>query len=205
MSLFGVLVCAFSIGLFKLASFGVDPFQSYMSGLDQLVDLDFGTLYLLMNVLLLCFSVAVDQHYIGLATFINLFLTGYIAQFSLELLQMLFPEPTFVLRVISLVIGIVLMCFSSAFYVTADLGVSTYDAVALILSNKWKVGPFRFVRIGTDLVCILLGLGLFFLGGGTWGNIGLVIGVGTVVTAFFMGPLIDLFNRKIAEPFLKGR
>ena len=31
-----------------------------------------------------------------------------------------------------------------------------------------------------------------------------VVGIGTVVTAFFMGPLIDLFNRKVARPFLAG-
>ena len=31
-----------------------------------------------------------------------------------------------------------------------------------------------------------------------------VVGVGTVITAFFMGPLIDFFNRKLARPFLYG-
>ena len=29
-----------------------------------------------------------------------------------------------------------------------------------------------------------------------------VVGIGTVVTAFFMGPLIEFFNRKVAIPFL---
>ena len=31
------------------------------------------------------------------------------------------------------------------------------------------------------------------------------IGVGTILTAFFMGPLIDFFNRKIAIPMLNKK
>lgn len=33
-------------------------------------------------------------------------------------------------------IGIVAMCFASAFYYTSDLGVSTYDAIPLFLAKK---------------------------------------------------------------------
>ena len=37
MSLCGVIICAIAVGFFKMAAFGVDPFQSLMSGLDQLM------------------------------------------------------------------------------------------------------------------------------------------------------------------------
>ena len=33
MSLAGVIICAVSVGIFKLAALGVDPFQSFMSGI----------------------------------------------------------------------------------------------------------------------------------------------------------------------------
>ena len=39
MCVIGVMVCAVSVGFFKLAAFGVDPFQSFMSGADQLITL----------------------------------------------------------------------------------------------------------------------------------------------------------------------
>ena len=74
MCVVGVMVCAVSVGFFKLAAFGVDPFQTFMSGMDQVIPIDFGTLYVLVNVALLLFSLIFDRHYIGLATFINLFL-----------------------------------------------------------------------------------------------------------------------------------
>ena len=85
---------------------------------------------------------------------------------------------------------------------TADLGVSTYDAVAIVLAYKWKLGKFHFCRVGTDLVCVIAGSVIFLLGGGSFNEIPTIVGIGTIITAFFMGPLIELFNEKIARPLL---
>lgn len=188
---------------FKRAAFGIDPFQVFAAGVDAVVPIPFGTLYVIVNILLLLFSLIADRHYVGIATFINLFLTGYIVDFSKTILYRVFPDLGIPGRVICLIIGIVVMCLASAFYFTADLGVSTYDAVALIITGTWHKGQFRWVRILTDIVCVLLGAGLFVLSGAGRAEILASIGIGTIVTAFFMGPLIDFFNRKIAQPFLK--
>ena len=202
MSLFGVIICAISVGVFKIAALGVDPFQSFMAGLDNLVPLDFGLLYIIVNALLLIFALVFDRHYIGIATFINLFLLGYITQFSYQFLQTVIVEPSIFVRAACLVVGVVVICFGSAFYMTADLGVSTYDAVALIIVNTWKKGKFQYVRIFTDIVCVILGAALFVLGGGKISAIPTIAGIGTIITAFFMGPLIEFFNVHVARPIL---
>ncbi|SDA77253.1 Uncharacterized membrane protein YczE [Lachnospiraceae bacterium G11] len=202
MSLFGVIICAISVGIFKIAALGVDPFQSFMAGLDSIVPISFGTLYVITNAVMLLFALIFDRHYIGIATFINLFLLGYITQFTYEFLQKIIVNPNIGVRIACLVIGVVIICFGSAFYMTADLGVSTYDAVALIIVNTWKKGKFQYVRIITDIVCVILGVTLFLLAGGTIGKIPTIAGIGTIITAFFMGPLIEFFNIKIARPFL---
>lgn len=202
MSVLGVLSGGICVGFFKLAAFGVDPFQTFMSGMDQLIPIEFGTLYVIVNAVLLLFSLVFDRHYIGLATFVNLFLLGYVAQFSHDTLLALFPDASMVVRCICFVIGFVGLCFGSSVYITADLGVSTYDAVALIMANTWKVGPFKYIRIVTDVCCVVLGCGLFLLGGGAFSGIPAIAGLGTILTAFFMGPLIDFFNRKFSVPFL---
>lgn len=203
LSVLGVLVSGVSVGIFKLATFGVDPFQSLMSGLDALIPISFGTLYVIVNGLLLVFALVFDRHYIGIATFINLFLLGYVVDLSHAALLQLFPTADVLLRAAALVVGFVTLCLGSSLYMTADMGVSTYDAIALVMSNKWKLGKFKFIRIGTDLGCILLGIGFYLLSGGEAGQITAFVGIGTVLTAFFMGPLVDLFNRKIAQPLLK--
>lgn len=202
MSMAGVIICAVSVGVFKLAALGVDPFQSLMSGLDAMIPIPFGTLYVIVNVILLFFSIIADRSRIGIATFINLFLLGYITQFSYDFLQKVFPDPSIAFRVVCLLIGIVVICFGSSLYMTADLGVSTYDAVAIVMSSKWKWGKFKYIRICTDLVCVISGSILFVLAGNPVSRIPTIAGIGTIITAFFMGPLIDVFNRKIAQPML---
>ena len=202
MCLGGVMLGAISVGAFKIAALGVDHFQSLMSGLDKLIPIPFGTLYVLINLLLLTFSLVVDRSKIGLATFINLFLLGYVTEFSYGVFQTLLPEPDMVTRVICLLCGTVVMCFGSALYITADLGVSTYDAVAIALAGKWKIAPFQYCRIGSDLVCVIAGSLIFLAGGGAVRDIPTIAGVGTIIAAFFMGPLIEFFNRKVARPML---
>jgi len=205
MSLAGVFICAVSVGIFKIAAFGVDPFQSLMSGLDSLIPIPFGTLYVLVNLVLLIFSLMADRRNIGIATFINLFLLGYITQFSYDLLQILLPDPSLVVRSLCLIAGIVIICFGSSLYMTANLGVSTYDAVAIVLSGKWKLGKFKYIRICTDLVCVLLGVGFFLLSGGKLIQVPAIAGIGTVITAFFMGPLIQFFCDRVAIPLLETK
>ncbi|MCQ2529381.1 MAG: hypothetical protein MJ108_09755 [Saccharofermentans sp.] len=203
MTLIGVIVCAISVGIFKIAALGVDPFQSFMAGLDNLIPIKFGHLYVIVNAVLLLFSLLADRHYIGIATFINLFLLGYITQWTYDFLQTVIVNPNMITRILCLVVGIVIICIGSALYMTADLGVSTYDAVALIISNTWKKGKFQYVRIITDIICVILGCVLFILAGGAIKDIPTIAGVGTIITAFFMGPLIEFFNVKIARPLLK--
>lgn len=205
MSLCGVIICAVSVGIFKIAALGVDPFQSFMAGLDAIVPIGFGTLYVITNAVLLLFALVFDRHYIGIATFINLFLLGYITQFTYDFLQTVIVGPSIAVRIGCLVIGVVVICFGSALYMTADLGVSTYDAIALIICNTWKKGKFQYVRIITDVVCVLLGVGLFLMAGGAVPKIPTIAGIGTIITAFFMGPLIEFFNVHVARPILKER
>lgn len=199
---FSLEVIEISVGLFKRAALGVDPFQSFMSGLDELIPIEFGTLYVIANACLLLFSLFADRHYIGLATIINLSILGYVAQFSHELMLSLFPELSLPGRFLFLITGIITMCFSSAFYFVADLGVSTYDAVALIITKTWKIGQFRYVRIICDFVCVAIGTILYVLTTVSISGITTIVGIDTIITAFFMGPLIDFFVEHIARPFL---
>lgn len=202
MSAAGVIICAVSVAIFKTAAFGVDPFQSLMSGLSALIPISFGTLYVIVNAVLLLFSLIFDRHYIGIATFINLFLLGYITDFSHQLMMTAFPAPSMLFRIVCLLIGIVTICIGSSLYMTADLGVSTYDAVALIAATKWKLWKFKYIRVCTDIICVISGAVLYIAAGGKWSEIPTIIGIGTIITAFFMGPLIEFFNEKIARPLL---
>ena len=199
MSVAGVVLTALAVAMFQTAALGVDPFQSFVSGMDALLPLSYGTVYSALCIVLLCFSLVCDRHYLGLATFINLFLLGYMVDFFRERCFGSVGELTPAVQLALFAAAFVLMCFSASLYITADLGVSTYDAVALILTNKYHAGKFKLVRITTDVVCVVSGVLFYVLGEGTKG-LETVVGIATVVTALGMGPFIDWFNRKLVEP-----
>ena len=99
-------------------------------------------------------------------------------------------------RILLLAIRIVTTSIAAALYYDADLGVSTYDAIPLHIADKkpriaGRILQFKVIRIISDLVCVLIG----FL-------LGMMPGIGTVVTALFMGPLITFFRRTISGPLL---
>ena len=196
MALAGMAVAGIAVGFFKRAFFGVDPFQCLCNGIHQVIPIGFGTLYMLINAVLLVIDFFLDRHYIGISTFINLFLVGYAAEFSENTLARLFGEPGIPGRLVFLAVGIVISCIAAAFYYTADLGVSTYDAIPLHIADRkprlfGKILPFRVIRIISDLICVAVGFALGFMPG-----------VGTVITALFMGPLISFFKRTLSDPLL---
>lgn len=112
------------------------------------------------------------------------------------------PDAPLWLRVVILLIAIVILCLSSALYFTADLGVSTYDAVALVWSQKQSKLRFAFCRVICDFVCVAIGVALLLFSGQSITEIFGSVGVGTIITAFFMGPLITFFNVHVAQPML---
>ena len=213
MTLGGVVIAGFSVGMFQFSMLGMDPFQVFAHGIwtqiqhimtggsiRLLVEYDarnavigYGIVYMIINLVLLVGDFFLDKKKIGIATFINLFLVGYVVDFSYGIWIKLIPEPDFVTRMVFLVVAIVIMCFASALYFTSDLGVSTYDAIALSLSEQ-KGWDFRIVRIICDLICTGLGFVM-----------GVLPGIGTIITAFFMGPLIEFFNVHVARPLRYGK
>lgn len=205
MSVIGAVTVAVGVGLLQFASFGVDPFTSLMLGMDQLVPIDYGTLYVVVNAAMLLFSLATERKYIGIGTVMNLLFTGYIAAFVRGLLGKIFPDPSLGLNAGVFLCSFFALCLGSAVYMTADMGVSAYDAMAMVFAYKWKIGKFKYLRICTDIVCVAGGAALFLLGGGEMSGIPALVGVGTVITAFCMGPVIDFFNRCVSRWFLCGQ
>ena len=193
MALFGVIVAGFCVGAFQKADLGADPFTCFVTGAANIFRSTYSTFYLLITGTLLAAVFFAEKHYIGIATVFNLLGTGAAADFMHYLLDIWFPEPSMPVRTAIMFFGILGTCFAASMYFTADLGVSAYDAVSLIASCKYKAAAFKYCRIFTDSVCVIVGFVCH-----------VTIGVGTVITALFMGPVIQWFNTNVSEPFLYG-
>ena len=85
------------------------------------------------------------------------------------------------LRLALLVAGCVILAFGMTIVIRSQAGTGPNDLVAVVLSDKLRK-PFGPVRIGVDLTFALVGLAL-----------GGVVGLGTVICAFLVGPAAQLF------------
>ncbi|HJB30217.1 MAG TPA: hypothetical protein IAA06_15705 [Candidatus Blautia faecavium] len=193
MTVVGIGLSGISVGMFNFSDFGMDPFQVFAHGIWNLTSIGFGTFYTILSLVLLAAVFIMDKSKIGLGTLINLFLLGYVTEFSSWVMESLFPDPQLWLKTTFLLIGILVLCFGSALYFTADLGVSTYDAIALYLAEHTRF-PFQLLRITTDFICVAIGF-----------SFNATVGIGTLITAFFMGPVIAFFRRHVSEPFRYGK
>lgn len=192
-SVIGVSLTGVCIALQQKAALGTDPFTCFVTGFADVFGSSYGNVYPIITAILLVGVFVVKKHYIGLATLVNLVLIGITADFSLGVLDQLYTVVTVLDKVLTFAIALISLCFASAMYITADLGVSSYDAVSLIMSDKTPL-QYRWCRIATDLVCVLVG---FFLGA--------AIGVGTLFVAFCMGPLTQFFKIHITDVVVYGR
>lgn len=192
MAVLGTVICAFAVSMNRMADFGVDPFQSLCSGLYNVIPMEQGLLYIIFNAVLLAIVFVLNKHYIGLGTLINLFLFGYVVDFGERALRAAFGTPDLFGRVLFLAGGILIGCVSVAMYITADLGVATYDAIVLHLADK-KVGPYRVIRTVSDVICVA----------GGW-LMGATVGLGTLFMATLWGVMIAWARTHITEPMLHG-
>lgn len=192
MAVLGTVICAFAVAMNRMANFGVDPFQSLCSGLYRVIPMEQGLLYILFNAILLGIVFVLNRHYIGLGTLINLFLFGYVVDFSEQAMRAVCGTPDMLGRVLFLAGGILIGCVSVAMYITADLGVATYDAIVLHLVDR-KVGPYRVIRTISDALCVL----------GGW-LMGATVGLGTLFMATLWGVMIAWARTHITEPMLHG-
>ena len=204
----GVLIAGISVGLFSISELGMDPFQVLAHGIWRHTPLEFGTCYVIICAVMFLIVLVINRRKIGLGTMINLFLFGYIAQLAEKFFLKLIPSRTFPVRFAELLAALVIMCFASALYFTADLGVSVYDAMAITASERQNKIPFFALRVFADLLCVIVGALLCYLSDHSLqpdGALLVTAGVGTVITAFFMGPLISFFKRTVSEPLRYGK
>ena len=106
MTVAGVLISGFSVGIFNFSLFGMDPFQVLAHGLWNLTSMGYGTFYMIINLVMLIGIFFLDKTKIGLGTVINIFLLGYVVEFSSWLFNTAIPDPSFLLRSAALVVGI---------------------------------------------------------------------------------------------------
>jgi len=190
----GVFIIGMGVSFMRYANFGIDPYMCFMNGLYLAVfkklGLTFGTTFAISSFLMVSVVLIFDRSKLGLGTIATIALTGYISDLGVFLCSFIVIEGTalFILRACMVPLGIVLIAIGSGMYFNTNVGVSPYDGIGLIIAEKTgKQNIYRWIRIGTDLICVSLGF-----------SMGNIPGVGTLIMALFTGPLFAFFRKRIS-------
>ena len=201
MMLTGILFIGICVGSFRLSAFGVDAFTCMNLGISGFIHMSFGTWQLIMNAVILVVIFFTVRRCIGLGTIVNMVCVGYLADFICWLFQdILIIAMTLPLRIAALLIGMLFAGMGVALYMVADMGIAPYDAVGIIIEelthNKLKYDKARVI---SDVAVVIIGVAFCLM---SHGNLGLIIGIGTVCNAMFNGPLIQFFKTHVTEKML---
>lgn len=202
MMVVGIMFIGICVGAFRLSAFGVDAFTCMNLGISGFLRMSFGTWQLIMNAAILALVFFTARRCIGAGTIVNMVGVGYMADFIFWLFQEVWEvNMTLPLRLLALVTGSLFAGIGVAFYMAAEMGISPYDSVALIIEKgtNGKI-KFQYARVLSDITVVIVGVAFCLLSGG---DLRLIIGIGTVCNALFNGPLIQFFKVHAAEPLLK--
>ena len=194
MSLAGNLLVGIGVAIFKFSALGNDPFNGMNMALADLFQVPYPTLQIMVNILFFAIQLLAARELIGFGTVVNIFLIGYIVNFTYGLLVQLMGSPgSFAIQLLAMVTGMLICSLGLSLYQCSEMGTAPYDALALILDRKLKKLPYFWCRILCDGSCALV----CFLAGG-------IVGLGTLVSAFGFGPVIAFFNRTVSEPMARN-
>ena len=184
----GLCVAHLGVTLFLQSALGSDPFNVFVQGLFRGIPwpafaaMTHGRTHLLVSLVILLVLLAVDRSYVGIGTVLCMALGGPIIDvYTLWLSPVIHGGLPLPLRLALLVAGCVILAFGMTIVIRSQAGTGPNDLVAVVLSDKLRK-PFGPVRIGVDLTFALVGLAL-----------GGVVGLGTVICAFLVGPAAQLF------------
>ncbi len=189
MSLIGISLISFGAALSQTMNMGLDPFTAINTGASELLGFTLGNYQLFVNAAILAIILFFDRKIIGWGTIFNLVLVGYMIEFFISMLES-FIDPTqfaFIVQLLITVVAILIFTFGVALYMDADLGVSPYDAIAPVITDRVSAS-YKTVRMIQDIIVVITA---WILGG--------PVGVSTFITGFLAGPLIDFFSNRFTS------
>ncbi|HET7305156.1 MAG TPA: hypothetical protein VFJ12_11490 [Segeticoccus sp.] len=166
-----------SMGMMVRARLGTAPWDVLHWGLTSRLPLSFGTIVIIVGALVLLAWWPLRQ-WPGLGTVCNVVWVGVASDATLAVLD---PPEALGWRIALMVGGVVLNGVASAMYIGSQLGPGPRDGLMTGLAQRTG-RSIRLVRTSLEVVVLASG---WVLGG--------VVGVGTVLYATAIGPLIQLF------------
>lgn len=172
----GLVVFGFGIALMAQANVGLGPWEALHQGVQFRTGIPMGTVSILLGVPILALWWPLGERP-GLGTLLNVLLIGTATNVG----NALIPAQTVpAFQLAQMAAGVVVIGLGSGIYLSADLGPGPRDGLMVGIHHRfgWSIRRSRTV---IEISALVVGWAL----GGT-------IGIGTVVFAFGIGPVVQV-------------
>ena len=180
----GLVACGAGLALMILGDLGLGPWEVLHQGLSERTGVPIGMVGILVGFVVLIGWVPLRQR-AGVGTVCNVVVIGLVVDGILAVA----PEPGGPARWACMLGGVVLFGLGSGLYIGAGLGPGPRDGLMTGLAARGH--SLRLVRTFLEVSVLVVG----WLLGGT-------VGIGTLVFAFGIGPLVQLFLGRLTIPTL---
>jgi uncharacterized membrane protein YczE len=173
----GLVLFGVGVAFMVVANLGLSPWEVLHQGISFRTGISIGTVAIITGVAVLLLWIPLHER-IGIGTVLNVLIIGPVVDISLWLL----PETvdSMWVRWALMAGGTLIIAVGSGLYIGAGLGPGPRDGLMTGLANKGL--NVAVARIGIEIAVLVIG---YFLGG--------TVGIGTLVFAFGVGPLVAIF------------
>ncbi|GGG06064.1 membrane protein [Rhodococcoides trifolii] len=174
----GLVLYGVSMAMMVRAGLGLDPWDVFHQGVADNTGLSFGTVTALTGVVVLLIWIPLRQRP-GFGTVANVVVIAVSVDAALALIPTVEPLAA---RIAVMLAAVVTNAFATALYIGAGMGPGPRDGLMTGFVARTG-GSIRLVRTAIEITVLAIGWAL----GGS-------VGVGTVVYALGIGPLVHLFS-----------
>ncbi len=173
----GVVVFGLGIALMVQAGLGLGPWEAFHQGIADKTGLQIGTVSILLGIPILVLWWPLGERP-GIGTLLNVIVIGTATNIGIGLIPTASGVPV---QLVMMLAGVVTIGLGSGLYLATDLGPGPRDGLMTGLHHRfgWSI---RRARTLVEVVVLVAGWAL----GGT-------IGLGTIVFALAIGPIVQFF------------
>jgi uncharacterized membrane protein YczE len=177
----GLVLFGIGIGLMLQSGLGVPPWDVLHQGLSRQFGLTVGMWSIIVSIIVLLLWIPLGERY-GVGTLLNTVIIGLV----IDITAVVFPfAGDALIAWVMLISGVIAIGVASGLYIGANLGPGPRDG---LMTGIAKRGPsIRVTRVLIEVTVLAIGWAL----GGTFG-------VGTVVFALAIGPLVQFFLPRLS-------
>ena len=173
---FGLFLFGLGESLLITSGAGVGPYTVLAQGISNLSGWSIGLSTFVISIIVLLMWIPLKQKP-GMGTILNAFIIALTIEFSVYYLP--YPE-TYPMQILQVVAGVLIIGIGSGFYLIANLGAGPRDGLMIGLQKKTNL-PIYSIRTIIEVSVVIVG---WLMGG--------VVGLGTAIFAFGIGPSVAL-------------